>query len=670
MEVGDVQAWVLFHSTSFLVLLLQTTIVAETQSSRDDDQFISMNYLLSTSWMSAWLTIHHIYNLEVILIQFNYKYSKMNILCTDTTTTLTPSFLTIFRITIIRTNVFKKIEEISKQKESIKKKEDQDNYVFLPSEFTYLKGKDIVKLPHLGMISVYAMPWDFIKHYLPPMESVLATRRMYAITQYCSHKKSSLETLKNLLEWSPDYKDSIMVHNMLCDPETSQSKIMKCITSAQNVDILEYMLERFPGISLQGSLDHAITSTGCNIDFLKVLHNKGATCTQDAMDNAASYGYLDAIIFLNENRTEGCSTNAIHLAAYHGFLDVVKYLHFNRTEGCMTKTMNWAAINDHFEIVKFLHFNRTEGCTFDAMDGAAESGNLDMLKFFHENRSEGCSEYAMTSASRQNHFNIVKWLHENRTEECTHDAMDLSSSLEITTFLHSNRTEGATTRAVVWAAGNGNIDILKFLNEKRTEGGSPSAIDMAVSKNQSLEVIQFLHDTFKQGCTITAVECAIEKDRLDIIQFLHQNYPSNSDIWTFEAMEIAAQYGCLEILKFLHSHRTEGCTTEAMDLASRHGHLEVVKFLHFNRSEGCTTGAIDCAAQRGYLEIVEFLHKHRTEGCTPDAMWINGSLPQHVQATQFLIDNNIVTKNHITTDFISHLSDNYYYEVLDIINRL
>ncbi|EGG18690.1 hypothetical protein DFA_04186 [Cavenderia fasciculata] len=67
------------------------------------------------------------------------------------------------------------------------------------------KGKDIAKLPNLRMISKYAMPWDFIKNYLPNKDSVLAKRRWFVISKYLSRRNATLDTLKHLLEWSPDY---------------------------------------------------------------------------------------------------------------------------------------------------------------------------------------------------------------------------------------------------------------------------------------------------------------------------------------------------------------------------------------------------------------------------------------------------------------------------------
>ncbi|EGG21835.1 hypothetical protein DFA_01721 [Cavenderia fasciculata] len=79
------------------------------------------------------------------------------------------------------------------------------------------------------------------------------------------------------------------------------------------------------------------------------------TCTERAMDTASSGGFLDIVMFLHENRTEGCTTKAMDDSAAHGHLDIVKFLHENRTEGCSSCAFNSAAQNGFLDTVKFLH---------------------------------------------------------------------------------------------------------------------------------------------------------------------------------------------------------------------------------------------------------------------------------------------------------------------------
>ncbi|EQC27411.1 hypothetical protein SDRG_14737 [Saprolegnia diclina VS20] len=106
---------------------------------------------------------------------------------------------------------------------------------------------------------------------------------------------------------------------------------------------------------------------------------------------------------------------------------------------------------------------------------------------------------------------------------------------------------------------------------------------------------------------------------LDVLVFLHEHRKNGC---TTDAMDLAAANGHVAIVAFLHHHRDEGCTTRAMDVAAANGHLDVVRFLHLFRHEGCTTQAMDLAAANGHLEVVTFLHAHRTEGPTMhNASW-------------------------------------------------
>lgn len=86
-------------------------------------------------------------------------------------------------------------------------------------------------------------------------------------------------------------------------------------------------------------------------------------------------------------------------------------------------------------------------------------------------------------------------------------------------------------------------------------------------------------------------------------------------------MDTAAANGHLDVVAFLHNHRREGCSVKAMDEAAANGHLEVVKYLHKFREEGCTVKAMDEAAIKGHTNIVKWLHSNRKEGCSSDALY-------------------------------------------------
>ena len=105
--------------------------------------------------------------------------------------------------------------------------------------------------------------------------------------------------------------------------------------------------------------------------------------------------------------------------------------------------------------------------------------------------------------------------------------------------------------------------------------------------------------------------------------------------WFKDMMNLAAENGHLEVVKWLSENRKEGCTTDAMDRAARNGYFEVVKWLSKNRKEGCTSNAIDWAAEKGHLEVVKWLSENRKEGCSQQAMdWAVGD--GHLEIVKWL----------------------------------
>ncbi|EGG22298.1 hypothetical protein DFA_04416 [Cavenderia fasciculata] len=362
----------------------------------------------------------------------------------------TTTFHCIFRSIYIRHLIFNQIGVISNRlyskvneqgyKSSSRSNEQQ-------RQLRSLKGKDIIKLPRLKMISKFGLPWHFLSHYLPKDRvDLLVLER--AISKYCCHRNATLDTLERLLEWSTlvDFNWNIL------------QRYMKGLE--RNQEILEYLIKRCPASGYNNFLFH----------FLEFACNNGNLSIVKSIKSIKDVVGLDSTSII------------MYTACIKGFIDIVKYLHENhKSIGCDRDAM-------------FLHFNRTEGCTRNALNKAAEYGHLDIVRFLHEHRTEGCSKVAMNEASRKGFIDIVKFLHQHRTEGATTMAMDWAARngyIEIVKFLHFNRTEGATTDALDWAAAWGHFEIVKFLSEHRTEGATNDAIDEA-SINGYTEIVEYL----------------------------------------------------------------------------------------------------------------------------------------------------------------------------------
>ena len=77
-------------------------------------------------------------------------------------------------------------------------------------------------------------------------------------------------------------------------------------------------------------------------------------------------------------------------------------------------------------------------------------------------------------------------------------------------------------------------------------------------------------------------------------------------------MNPAAENGHMDVVKWLHENRREGCTTDAMKWAAGNGRLDILKWLYERkpRKDGCTGDAMIEAAKNGHLKIVQWLYEH------------------------------------------------------------
>ncbi|EGG18691.1 hypothetical protein DFA_04187 [Cavenderia fasciculata] len=248
----------------------------------------------------------------------------------------------------------------------------------------------------------------------------------------------------------------------------------------------------------------------------------------------------------------------------------------------------------------------------DVIDKAAENGH------YHIVRVKDAQLMPLIKQQKMDIWILSEFLH-RAGKTFTNKALSnacLKGDLEIVQFLFQNSTEGWTVRSIINACRKGNFDLIKFIVSNRTEKCSTKAVDAAIKKNCSLDIIKLLD----RECTNDGLKYAFENDRMDIVEYLYEKYQTSTGMWTSDIFDEAARYGKLDFVKTLHKRPKGKCTTKVMDEAAQYGHLEVVKFLHLNRSEGCTTDAMNQAAENDHIEIVKFLYFNRTEGCTTDAM--------------------------------------------------
>ncbi|EGG17236.1 hypothetical protein DFA_08226 [Cavenderia fasciculata] len=540
-----------------------------------------------------------------------------------------------------------------------------------------MKGKDIIKIPHFGMITKFGMPWNFIKHYLPPTDKVLVKRRHYVMSQYCANQNATLGTLQHLLEWSKDYDP--------LDPlEECHLELVQNVARAGHVDILTLLLDRFPYLDLNGFSSMRGAAKNGHLDMVCLLSKKKdfKLICESAMYEAASNGRLKIVKFLHFDCKTECSEDDLNGAAKNGHLDTLRWLYHRYCGdysggggGLSAKTFDKASKNGHLATVQWLTYMKTR-CSEKAIDRASQNGHLHILRYLHSNNIFDSTTDAMDNSTK---IEITKFLHYNMYEGATTNAMDNAASLgllEIVQFLHEYRTEGCSTQAMTLAAKNGHLDVVKFLYTNRPQDRSTrEALNKAIKKgHRDIEIYLTSGDDELFDITLDFdIRYVIQKGRMDLITLYERRYLQES--LDAQEMYLAASHGQLEVLKFLQSIlNLDPIPSNIMDIASTKGYLEIVKYLHFECNSKCTIESMNGAAIYGHLNVVRFLAENRSEKCSDKALECIGEYPNY-QVIEYILSNKLIPKKNILSGpFIQAMRyDNgqtyKYYETLEMVDH-
>lgn len=319
------------------------------------------------------------------------------------------------------------------------------------------------------------------------------------------------------------------------------------------------------------------------------------TFTDDAMCGAATSGDLRIVKFLSDCKRIRINASHVVRAVSEEHYGVAFYMYERlRYDDVRTNPsiVDWAAERGYAAFLKYLtHHHVAEEGTVRAMDEAAERGHLETVMVLHEFRREGCTVKAMDRAAKRGHFDVVR-------------------------FLHHNRSEGCTTKALDYAIFKDNFEMFEFLVTHRKEGYSQSASDYLQMNLNCVDpkIFELFCKTCDDACVKDIARKVAQSGDLEKTIIVHRARPDfGGGVFDREAMDVAAANGYLDIVKFLHEHGKEGCTFRAMDGAALCRHFDVVQFLQENRNEGCSEEAIKNAIVSKDEIMVRYLYENRPE---------------------------------------------------------
>lgn len=149
----------------------------------------------------------------------------------------------------------------------------------------------------------------------------------------------------------------------------------------------------------------------------------------------------------------------------------------------------------------------------------------------------------------------------------------------------------------------GNTNLLKYIVSFQ-KGVKYDSIKDAVwcIENGHFSLLKEKKDLFY---SLSTMDVAVSKGRLDIVQWLHKHHPKTC---TINAMDNAASGGYLYLFQWLHYNRTEGCTHEAFLGALRNNHLDVAQWFYAHRTEIKISNLSKSTFQSGSLETVQWVY--------------------------------------------------------------
>ncbi|GAM21687.1 hypothetical protein SAMD00019534_048620 [Acytostelium subglobosum LB1] len=154
------------------------------------------------------------------------------------------------------------------------------------------------------------------------------------------------------------------------------------------------------------------------------------------------------------------------------------------------------------------------------------------------------------------------------------------------------------------AINSGNVDLVRHLMNERV-GGIVVPLSKAILQNSDLFDYLMQRKCLSIGSSLD-FQLACRYGSLDTVKAMH-NAKCRCDP---ESMNIASFRGCIDIVQFLHDSRSEGCTMSAMEGAIINGHIDLVQFLVAQRPEINVEHSILLTIKYDNLDALRILYGH------------------------------------------------------------
>ncbi|OQS02336.1 hypothetical protein THRCLA_05273, partial [Thraustotheca clavata] len=375
----------------------------------------------------------------------------------------------------------------------------------------------------------------------------------------------------------------------------------------------------------------------------------------------ATFGHLEVVKFLNENRTEGCTKLALQGAVRKGYVKVVEHL-LGHGEEYITEIFIIAEYyriqchrsvhkKDYVGVLRCLSSHRGAVIKDGIILVAIKVTPLPALQFVVKREIHGITKrifdeiiqigdkdairYALEAILTENNKPLSlldtdeavdPWIPLDNADyparsvwgnnEWSHSkAMDIAAvlgDLDTVKLLHRTGIQCCTVGAMNDAAAVGRLDILEWLHTHRTEGCTDDAMTYAIAGDH-YDIVKWLHEVCGLNCTKDGLSSAAYNGNIDMVKYLI-SIPMIPEI--VDPDDILRGGGNLSVGAPGNAPSINVFCGIAIDQAATNGHIDIVQLL---KDYPATTNAMDRAAYNGHLDMIKYLHTKRSEGCTANA---------------------------------------------------
>ncbi|EGG15191.1 hypothetical protein DFA_10017 [Cavenderia fasciculata] len=428
----------------------------------------------------------------------------------------------------------------------------------------------------LGSIGSFALPWDFIKHYLPSQCQLIdSTKRSTAIGRYCSHPNATLATLEHLIAWSPDFCPG--------------PNVLDNVAASGRLDIFKYLEHRYKDTIVCST--QAIDGAALNghVEMIDYLYkNRQEQCTVAAIENACRNGHLKVLEYLRNHHPiwQFCSFNSWLLAAGGGHTNVLEfhklYTNNNNNNYDINTGILSACAGGHLDTVVYLcgqgnHHDQRVG---DQINLVAQVGNLELFKYIVETYQTVPTARAIEFAAQFGHLDIISYIAKEPNHllftSKTFELAAQSGNLELVKFIHQ-QCAPYSELVMNKAATYGHLNVCKWIHENVNGITFSAEIFDGAAINGHIHVVEWL---INRGCPITnkSLPLLIKKGLFNIVKIILDQpnvHPPPNQVLT-----IVAQSGNLDM--FLYFIDLVGCgqlTSSALELAVERCHTPIITYI-------------------------------------------------------------------------------------------